>query len=151
MKKILMTILILSILSTVVVAQTNETKPVQENEICTYVKNTFKIGGEIPGFLPYGNDAINFYDMQNNLLGILTTENSILQEMQCDESTENANYKVIIKDLATIKGIVESEHQLDELNKAIKEGRIDIEGIDFGTNTNVFFTKLAVTIGSWFS
>lgn len=151
MKKIIIAMIML-LMITAVTAQENTTEPAQvqtDNEICSYMKEAFVLGGELPSYIPYGNEVINGFDMNENPAGTIVTEDGKLKEITCIPQ-EEPSYILHVDSVDTIREIRNSEKPMKALDKAMSEDRITIEGTSFGKDFKGFFTRIAVTVGGWF-
>jgi len=108
----------------------------------------------VPGFVKkiFGDERVNAeLELANGTTVeyYMITEKGVITSLEkglLDDPTLNVKTKEEV-----ITRILQSENQVQELQKAIDEKEISIEAVGVGMKLKMFFIKLAVKVGSWFT
>ena len=149
MKKII-AIFALFMILLVAAVSAQEVPGTRGNDICIFLQREFSLQGDVPSYIPYKNEVIAGYTNSGELIGTLKTVDGKLNAIECTQA-EEPTFIVRVKDLQTIKDIMGSVNPVDTLDEKLSSGDLSIEGTSFGRNIATFFTRIAVTVGSWFS
>ena len=122
-------------------------------EICEYIKTDLKaeVGKTIPSFIPFKNEKLNAYTLDNDPIGNAIMENSKIKSIECTKTIDDPTIEVFIKDKQTLMDIKESTKKADTINQKIKDKEIIIKGITFTKKIKTFFMKLGIKISALFT
>lgn len=122
-----------------------------EENICSYLTEDLGIseGITLESYVPYKDEVFNVYTKGNEAVGHLKLENRTITSIGCS-AAKNPTYNVHVKNLGTVKSIVNSENQFNEFNSQLKDDSISLEGTSAPKKMKGFFTKIGIGIASWF-
>ena len=106
-----------------------------------------------PGFVKslFGDQELNVHiamDDGSQLFFGLQTEDAVI--VSSNEGFEEPTMKVYTSESA-INSIANAESPADELQAALDDGRIEFEGVTFGSKVKLFIMNIIMTIKGWFS
>lgn len=121
-------------------------------EICDYLTKDLGLstGVTIPSSIPYKNEVFNVYSNKDTIEGTFTIANGTVTNFTCDVISKDNTYDIFVKDKKTVKDLEEADDKLGAFNSALGDF-IEIKGKTFGKKSKMFFTRIALTISSWFS
>lgn len=120
------------------------------NPFCDYFdEQNVVIGSEIPSFIPYGNEVFVFSN-SSGYIGVIEVSDSIITTVTCDESDSIPTYSVTVSSLDTVKEIFDSSNPAKTFNDKIKQKELVVKGESFTKGVKWFFTRVGLTISSWF-
>ena len=102
----------------------------------------------VPGFVPYGNERVNIYDLQNRSVGHVITEDSVVAAVGC-QTVDEPTYEVYVQDLATVDRILHSESPLNQLQDEKRARNVRIEGTSLAKRVKQGFTMTAARVLGW--
>ncbi|MFP4424619.1 MAG: hypothetical protein ACLFP2_05335 [Candidatus Woesearchaeota archaeon] len=113
---------------------------------CSEIQESVK-GVELPDFLPYKNEAFNFYIADEPVANAVIEEREVTS-VSCEEG--NSTYNVYVDSKATIEKIAASENPLETLQDMLGS-EIEVKGTTFSKKVKGFFTRIGISVASWFS
>ncbi|MFO7711136.1 MAG: hypothetical protein R6V53_05215 [Candidatus Woesearchaeota archaeon] len=113
---------------------------------CSEIQESVE-GVELPGFLPYKNEAFNFYIAEEPVANAVIEEGKVTA-VSCEEG--NSTYNVYVDSKATIEKLQESDDPLGTL-KEMLGSEIEIKGTTFTKKVKGFFTRIGISVASWFA
>jgi hypothetical protein len=116
---------------------------------CEEYSSKFGSDIELPKFIPYKNEIFNIY-VNDSVVASLKIEDRIVKDFMC-ESQEKSTYNVYLSSWDVVDTISESENTIDSLKENMKNKNITIKGVGFGKQVKGFFSKMGLTIASWFA
>ena len=141
------------IIATLILASIFATGLVSAEGICSYIQDDLQatVGKEIPSYIPYGNEVFNVKSSETEKVGYIAIEDSVITDIGCNDSLENATYVLYVKNLDTVKTIATSESPADALDQAMSDGDLTLEGQSFGKKLKASIMRFGIKIASWFS
>lgn len=120
------------------------------NPVCDYMMQEMGITTDmkLPGFLPYGNERINVYTQNVEIVGHIVTEKKIITSISCDV-IEDETYVVKVANVGAVQSVMEAESPVDALNSALGD-TITVEPKTTMKTVTNFFARMGLGIASWF-
>ncbi|MGM5488163.1 MAG: hypothetical protein ACQESG_04405 [Nanobdellota archaeon] len=117
---------------------------------CTTLENHKSeiVGTNLPEYIPYQDEVFNIH-MQGETMGHVVLDNGTVTSFSCDQS-DSPTYNVHIQSPDVIETIASSDNPLKTLNGMLGS-EIEVKGTTVGKKVKGFFTRLALSIGAWFS
>jgi len=117
---------------------------------CNTIKDKLPTGIELPSFIPFSNEVIKA-EIGNDFLGILVIKNSKIDKLSCkEENNLTFTYILKIKDSKVIDNLLSEKFNVDMLKEYMSNGNLNVNGLTTPKKVKLFFTKIFLTIGSWF-
>ncbi|HIG95087.1 MAG: hypothetical protein QT05_C0046G0003 [archaeon GW2011_AR13] len=117
----------------------------QSEKINNEIANT-----ELPSGVPYKNEIFNLYEGEETYIASLVIKENKIESFGC-EMNENPTYNIYIKDVQTLKEIIESNAPLKIFNEKKSNGDIQIKGVTAGKKFKQFWINFGLKIAGWFS
>lgn len=129
--------------------EVNEKVVVSKTKCDSFAEDLISKNLAVPGFLPYRNERFNL-EVAGNHEGYIIIEDRRISEIKCNATLEDYTYTLKLIDWYIVDAIEYAKEPLLRLEEALSEKDIEIIGANVIKKLNVFWTKLAVKVGSWF-
>ena len=119
-------------------------------ELCRFMDETLSIDKKIPSYIPYSDEVFTIYtDPDRVVVGSIVIEDKTVISFGC-EASEEPTYEVFVYSKEVVEEIMASERPVNALNKALKEGTIDVKAQSLGGKIKTAAARFITRIAAWF-